>query len=172
MPETYWHALLYLLPSAVIALGLTKLSRRMYLFSFLMLSGTLAHELCHLIFGVLLGAKPTSMNIWPRKTAAGYLMGHVVFSNIRWWNAGPVALAPALIAAVVFGVAWWRVQNGWDPEPILDGVLWIVLAPQLLSCWPSATDWRVSLRSWPLFLLGCAAPWFLWGAQIERFVAK
>src|ERR1035437_6855089 len=123
MAITVWHVLLYLLPSAVVALGLTKLSRHMYLFSFLMLPGTGLHEGCHLIFGALLGAKPTSMNVWPRKTPSGYLMGHVVFKNIQWWNAAPVALAPALIAPLIFWMAWWRVSNGWQFNPVLDIVL-------------------------------------------------
>ena len=172
MTATYWHALLYLLPSAVVAFGLIRLSRHMYLFSFLTLSGTLVHEGLHLVCGMLLGARPTSMNVWPRKTPSGYMMGHVAFSNVHWWNAAPVALAPMLIAPLIFGVAYWRVSDGWHFDPMQDVVLWIALAPQLLSCWPSGTDWRLAMRSWPLLLLGCGAVWLLWGQQIEGFVAK
>jgi hypothetical protein len=162
MQNPFWNSLLYLLPPAILALGLRSLSGRMYLFAFLNISGTLVHELSHLIAGLLLGAKPTSMNIWPRKTASGYIMGHVAFANIRWWNAAPVALAPLLIAPLLIGIAYWRVRDGWRFDPLVDGMLWIAIAPQLLCCWPSGTDWRLSLRSWPLFLLGLAAIAAVW----------
>lgn len=162
MPPMYWHVLWYLLPSAIVAIGLTKLSGRMHLFAFLLLSGTIAHELSHLILGMLLGAQPVSFNVWPRKTPTGYQMGHVSFTNIRWWNAGVVALAPLLIVALILGVAWWRVRYGYHFDPMVDAIAWLALAPQLLSCWPSRTDWLLALRSWPLVVLGVAAAWFKW----------
>lgn len=162
MPTLYWHMLLYLVPSAIIALGLTKFSGRMHLFAFLILGGTVAHELSHLILGILLGAQPVSFNVWPRKTAAGYRMGHVAFTNIRWWNAAPVALSPTLLIPVILGVAWWRVRHGYQFDAMVDTIAWIALAPQLLSCWPSRTDWRLALRSWPLLLIGAAVAWYKW----------
>jgi hypothetical protein len=157
----YWQVLLYLMPAALIAYGLSRLSRHLGLFAFLTLTGTLLHELSHFSVGTLLGARPVALNLFPKARRDGsYVMGSVTFSNLRWFNAAPTALAPLLIMPLVISVAWWRVHTGWRPGWI-DLALWPGLAPQLLACWPSSTDWRLSVRSWPLGCVG-GLGWYFW----------
>lgn len=149
---------LYLAPAAAIALALQALAGRIYLFSLLTISGTLTHELLHFLVGLVLGAKPVGFSLFPQKQGDSYTMGSVSFGNLAWYNAAPVALAPLLGIGLIFGVAWWRTAGAWFFSP-LDLLLWPLLATQLLSFWPSATDWKLALRSWPIFLLFGAGVW-------------
>jgi hypothetical protein len=95
----------------------------------------------------------------------------VTFANLRWYNAAPAALAPFLVLALPFAVAWWRTRAPWHFGPV-DLALTPVLAPQFLSFWPSPVDWKLALRSWPyLFVIGaglCAVAWLHPG--LFRFV--
>lgn len=159
MTTAYWHTLLYLLPAALIAALLARLSHRMYLFSLAVYSGTLIHELLHLAVGALLGAKPRTLSLFPRRDGAGYVMGSVGFANLRWYNAAFAALAPLLAVPAIGYVAWLQVRHGWTPSAV-DLMIWLVLAPQILCCWPSSADWRLAVRSWPLAAVAGVAAWF------------
>lgn len=159
MTLLYWHALLYLLPAVLVATILARVSHRMYLFSFVVYTGTLIHEALHLMVGGLFGAKPRTINLFPRREGDGYVLGSVGFANVRWYNAVFAGLAPLLAIPGIFYVAWWRVRAGWTPA-MIDPLIWLGLAPQILSCWPSSTDWRLAMRSWPL--IGAAGA-ILWG---------
>ncbi|WP_051293740.1 hypothetical protein [Pseudoduganella violaceinigra] len=85
-------------------------------------------------------------------------LGEVKLANVRWYNAAPTALAPLLLALIPWAIAVLRTRQGWHFTP-LDAGLAFLIAPQFLACWPSATDWKLSLRSWPLLLLGATAWW-------------
>lgn len=94
------------------------------------------------------------MCIVPRRVGSVWELGSVTLTRVRWYNAAPAALAPFLIIALPLAVAWWRTRPGWAFEPA-DLPIAFALAPQFLSFWPSAVDWRVALRSWPyLFIIG------------------
>ena len=154
--HTLKHATLYLIPSLVIWLLLKRLSGRTVIYSILALPGTFLHELLHLIVGALTNARPISFSLLPRRDHAGRLiLGSVGFANMRWYNALPTALAPLLGLYVMLLVAVYRVYNGYQFE-IEDIAIWCLLAPQFSSMWPSLTDWKVSLRSWPLYFTGMA----------------
>jgi hypothetical protein len=84
-------------------------------------------------------------------------------TRVRWFNAAPAALAPLLVLALPFAVAWWRTRPGWAFE-LADAGLAFALAPQFLSFWPSGADWRIALRSWPYGALAAA------GAALFQFV--
>jgi len=162
MPSVYVHSFLYLIPSILIAFLVSRLAGRIYLFAFLTLPGTLAHELSHWLVGCVFGAQPTSISILPKRARGNaYTLGTVTFANLRWYNAAPAALAPILILPVVVAVAYWRVRAGWRYESI-DGVIWLGLSTQLLSFWPSNADWRLALRSWPVVLAVAAASMIYW----------
>ena len=75
-------------------------------------------------------------------------LGAVTLARLRWYNAAPAALAPLLLLALPFGAALWRTRAGWQFDGA-DLVIALLLAPQWLSFWPSAVDWRVAGRSWP-----------------------
>ena len=146
--------LFYLAPSLALAAAIWVLARHSRLAALLMLPGTLCHELAHFLVGLLTLARPATLSIVPR----GGKLGEVRLANARWYNAAPTALAPLLLALLPWWVAGLRTQPGWHFVP-LDAVLAFLLAPQFLACWPSAADWKLSLRSWPLIFLAGAAGW-------------
>jgi hypothetical protein len=47
--------------------------------------------------------------VWPQRTQGGsYVLGEVLFENLRWWNAAPAGLAPMLGYAIAAAVAMMR----------------------------------------------------------------
>jgi len=171
--------LLYLLPSAALALLLWIGSGAHPVFFVFTAAGTLCHELAHFSVGLLTNAEPVGLSVLPRRIKAArgaggkghnWELGSVTFANLRWYNAAPSALAPLLVLALPFLVAWWRTRHGWTFEA-LDLALTLLLAPQFLSFWPSPVDWRLAARSWPwipvLALVGLAT---LYGADLLRLV--
>jgi hypothetical protein len=161
--------LLYLVPSAALALLLWIGSGAHPFFFVFTAAGTLCHELAHFSVGLLTNAEPVGMSVIPKriKKARGggagqghnWELGSVSFANLRWYNAAPAALAPLLVLGLPFLVAWWRTRQAWTFEPV-DLALALLLAPQFLSFWPSPVDWRLATRSWPwipiLFIGGMA----------------
>lgn len=93
------------------------------------------------------------------------MFGEVVFENIRWWNAAPASLAPLLGYGIAAGTALLRLRNGFAFSP-WDVVLWAGLAQLLFGAWPSTVDWRLSLRSWPLFGAAAVAVWLHWSGAL------
>ncbi len=162
------QVLLYLLPSMVLALLIKALSGRLIVFTFLTLAGTLCHEVAHYAVGFLTNARPVSIRIIPRRIDRHhYQMGAAAFSNLRWYNAAITALAPIIILAIPWFYADWRVRHAsgftWS-----DAGMAFLLAPQFLCFWPSRTDWRMALRSWPYLLLLVPIGWY-WSKELGIF---
>jgi len=158
--DSAWRdAAIYLLPSLLLALLIRLLSSVHPVFFLFRLAGTICHELAHLIVGLLSGAQPGGFSVIPRRSGAAWQLGSVSLTRVRWYNAAPAALAPLLILLLPLAVALWRTSNGLKFEPIDIGLAF-ALAPQFLSFWPSMTDWKIAVRSWPYLLL-CAAGWWL-----------
>jgi len=110
----------------------------------LSLVGTTGHELCHAAVGWVLGAKPTSFSLLPRREGNVWVLGSVGFRNLTLWNAAPVAFAPLLLA----GLAWLIFQFWTVPAFEAEAyVAWLlsgyVLATCLFSCMPSWTDLKI-----------------------------
>jgi hypothetical protein len=149
--------LVYLIPSAALALLIRFLAGTHPVFFLFTVAGTICHELSHFCVGLLTGARPTSLTVIPRRVGRHWELGSVTLTRVRWYNAAPAALAPFLIIALPFAVAWWRTRPGWAFQAA-DLLIAFALAPQFLSFWPSKVDWRIALRSWPyLFIIGTAA---------------
>jgi hypothetical protein len=148
--------LLYLAPSVALALLIRVLVRAHPVFFLFTVAGTLSHELAHYAVGLLSGAGPRALTIVPRRVGNTWQLGAVVLTRLRWYNAAPTALAPLLIIALPLLVARWRTVPGWTFHPF-DVAIAFALAPQFLSFWPSAADWRIALRSWPYLLVIAAA---------------
>jgi hypothetical protein len=144
--------LLYLLPSAALAFLIWIASSAHPFFFLFTVAGTLSHELAHFFAGLLTGARPTGLTVIPRRVGRNWELGSVSFANLRWYNAAPAALAPLLVLALPFAVAWWRTRTDWR-FGAADLALTFLLAPQFLSFWPSPVDWRLARRSWPYALL-------------------
>ncbi|HEY8025807.1 MAG TPA: M50 family metallopeptidase [Burkholderiaceae bacterium] len=152
--------LIYLLPSALLAFVIVALSRLHPVFFLFRLAGTICHELAHFVVGLLTGARPASFSIIPHRSGRYWTLGVVRMNNVRWFNAAPAALAPLLILAIPLIVAWWRTSNGLHFD-VTDGVIALLLAPQFLSFFPSWTDWKIAVLSWPYLPLITAVWWVI-----------
>ncbi|WP_432263228.1 hypothetical protein [Cupriavidus sp. TMH.W2] len=154
--------LAYLGPPAVGALFLRAISGRFATFALATLVGTIVHETLHLVLGAMTGARPVSMNLFPRKSPDGRMvMGSVTFENLRWYNAAPACLAPLIGFPLMVWIAWLRAHEDWHFQ-LIDLAIWGALAPQFISSWPSSTDLRLSLISWPIYLAAGIGAWVTW----------
>jgi len=147
---------IYLAPSLMLALVIRALSLRHPFFFLFTLTGTICHELAHWIAGLLTGARPAAFTVIPRRVGQGWELGSVRLTRVRWYNAAPSALAPFAVVLLPFVVACWRTRSGLHFQWI-DIALAFAVAPQFLACWPSTTDWKISLRSWPYLLIAALA---------------
>ncbi len=123
----------------IVGMGALLLSSRSWLMihAWLRLPGTLAHELLHLAAGLICGARPVSLSVFPRRSPQGVVCGEVLFARLRWWNAIPVAMAPLLLlpAALVLFVRSTQLPVGSE------SALWVFFGWQaLLAGWPSRRD--------------------------------
>jgi hypothetical protein len=140
-------------------------SRRCFwVFSVLVLPGTLAHEGCHLVLGLLLNGKPAAFNLVPRRSGRGWEMGSVSFSHMTWYNAFFVGMAPLLLLPAAYGLARWRLVDaagfGWPEALTL-----YVIANLVYAARPSWQDCRIAARSpigWLLLAAGLAWGWHAW----------
>ena len=122
---------------------------------FIRLPGTVAHELCHYLVGLLLNARPTKVVLWPVRIGNRLVLGEVSFSNLTWYNAALTGMAPLLLVPVAWNMAmsagpsWHNLMMAW-----FEAVL-------LASAIPSGTDFRVAFRftAPPLFLVGMCLFW-------------
>jgi hypothetical protein len=153
--------LLYLLPSALLAIVIRILAGKHPVFFLFTVAGTVCHELAHYTIGWLTGAQPGAVTIIPRRKGNHWQLGSVTLNRVRWYNAAPAALAPLSIIFIPLAVAWWRTGPGWSFEWI-DAAIAFALAPQLLSFWPSRIDWAIALRSWPWLIIVAALGWLGW----------
>jgi hypothetical protein len=153
--------LVYLLPSAALAVLIRFLAGTHPFFFLFTLAGTFCHELMHFMVGLLTGARPGALTIIPVKKVGHWELGSVTLTRVRWYNAAPAALAPILIILIPLGVAWWRTRPGWKFE-LIDLPLAFALAPQFLSFWPSSLDWKIAWRSWPYLFIIAALAWLTW----------
>ena len=156
--------LLYLLPSALLAVMIRMLAARHPFFFLFTVAGTFCHELAHFCLGFLTGARPASLTIIPRRVGRHWELGSVTLTRVRWYNAAPSALAPLLIILIPFALAWWRTRTPWHFE-LIDVPIAFALAPQFLSFWPSLVDWRIAARSWPYLVIFTLLGWLLLHTQ-------
>ena len=101
-------------------------------------------------------------HLYAQHDRAALLEGRQATREPRWikWSILTVALGFfGVFLLLPLAVALWRTSNGLKFEPIDIGLAF-ALAPQFLSFWPSMTDWKIAVRSWPYLLL-CAAGWWL-----------
>ena len=124
------------------------------------LPGTIAHELLHFLAGWVTGAKPISLSIIPRpKADGGWVLGSVVFTNLRWWNSPLVGLAPlALLPCSVY------LFFASIPLPLLSisgAGIKLIAVQSLIAGWPSPTDWAHAIIGLVVTMLIVLAGFFL-----------
>lgn len=119
-----------------------------YGIAFLSLAGTVLHEASHYFVGLVLGAKPQSVSLLPKKSGDYWVLGSVSFTGLNLLNAAFVAFAPLSL----LGVAW-LVFLGWIMPAYQDSAYlsWFlggyVAACALFACIPSVTDIKVGAAS-------------------------
>lgn len=160
------------LAALVAMLGLFNWMRRFFpVFAILVLPGTLAHELCHLLFGLLLNGEPAGFHLLPRRgrDGQGWEMGSVGFANLTWYNAFFIGMAPLLLLPGAYALVRWRLAQ----QPLFDGreALAIYLIANLVyAALPSWQDCRLAARSpigWLLLAGGLAWGWRRYHAPVS-----
>lgn len=112
----------------------------MLAFSLFSLPGTAAHELSHWLVALLLGAKPSFPNIFPKRYGHTWALGSVRASpNII--TRIPIALAPfaLLPLGIWYAVAHSEASGGWYLVHI-----WVA-STFIAASLPSRQDWMVAL---------------------------
>lgn len=139
---------------------LNQARRSFWLFSLLVLPGTLCHELCHWAMGHLLGGRPVRFSVLPKREGQGWVLGSVSFANLRWYNAFFVGLAPLLLLPGAYVLLLWRLgaqpEFGWFEVGMV-----FLLANLVFGAIPSWQDLRIAARSPIGWLL--LAGLLLWG---------
>ncbi|MDO4161636.1 MAG: hypothetical protein Q4D80_01350 [Pseudomonadota bacterium] len=77
-------------------------SKSMFLTVFINLPGTTLHECAHFIVGLILNAKPVRFSLIPKRKDDHYVTGQVCFSNIKFYNAFPSAMAPLSLLILAY----------------------------------------------------------------------
>ncbi len=119
------------------------------------LVGTFFHELAHYLVGLLLYAKPSGFSIWPKsQPGGGLVLGSVTFTNLRFFNTLPTAIAPLLL----IGLAYYVDMHFFSTldETTATFIIYIFIMVILLeNSIPSTTDIRVAFNNGVGVLLYC-----------------
>lgn len=136
----------YLAGTAAALWLLNQAKRSFWLFSLLVLPGTLCHELCHWTLGHLLNGRPVRFTVVPRREGRGWVLGAVALSNLRWYNAFFIGLAPLALLPAAYGLLLWRLNGhphlGWSEAAMV-----FLLANLVFGAIPSGQDLRIAARS-------------------------
>lgn len=151
-PPVSWYC------GAVAALVLLLIASRRFGALFLVTSFpvTVAHELTHLLAGLVSNGRPSQLRLLPRRSTTGYVLGSVTCSNVRWYNGLIIGLAPLLLLPVAAALMLWRTRAGADVA--LAELPWLYLIACLAyASLPSWQDLRVAATSsWLLLVLAGA----------------
>jgi len=132
-----------------------------WMFSFIVLPGTLCHELCHWCTGKLLNGQPVRFTVIPRREGRGLVLGSVHFAHVRWYNAFFIGVAPVVLLPLALGLLLWRLRMnpvfGWKEAAMV-----FLLSNLVFGAIPSWQDLKVAARS-PIGWLGLLGGGiFLW----------
>ena len=132
-------------------LFLFKRINNFYLISLLTLPGTFMHELMHLLASFITFGKPTNFSIIPKKHNGGITLGSVTSSNITWYNAIIISLAPFALYFIAYYLM--KILPNIHNELYYYASLYFI-ANLLFAGTPSSTDWRLAFKkSWFLVFL-------------------
>lgn len=151
--------------AAGLLLALLALRRLPLLYALFLWPGTLAHELAHYLAGLLLGARPVTLEVWPRRLGRGqWRLGEVRFARLRWWNKVPVGLAPLLLLPIAAALFWMSLA--WPALSWRAATLSLLAVQFVVAAWPSGEDLRhvlaglVVLALLALVIVALRAAWF------------
>lgn len=120
------------------------LRRRFWLFFYVTFLATLMHELSHFITSMLLNGKPQGISVSPSRTTNGYVLGHVISRNMRWYNGTMIALAPFFLIVTAYIFFFQYISN--ETMTYWMGVKLYFLASLIEGGFPSSTDFRLALK--------------------------
>lgn len=150
---------------------LSSFARWPYFYALVSLPSTVLHEFAHLISGWLLGGKPVGLSLLPKRVPGTntVIQGHVMFTNMTWWNALPIATAPLYM---LLPLGTWLLLNSLLTKQVGgDSMLSSFFALQcFMGCWPSPQDWahaRTTIYALLMMAAGIAALYlyFLFGGS-------
>ena len=119
----------------------------------LSLPGTTAHEFFHYAYGLLLGAKPVSVSLLPKRDGNTWILGSVSFARLNIWNAAFVALAPLSLYPLGYALLVYGMDPSFASGSLLEWVIYGYLAACcFFSGFPSSTDFKVGAAS--IFMYG------------------
>lgn len=113
------------------------------LFFLVAFPGVVLHEFAHFLVALVLGARPTAINLIPKRDGPnGWILGSVPF-NACWWSSGFVALAPLFLLPLL----GWALFSEADNESWLQiGLVGYAIGCISWACIPSRTDWALAFR--------------------------
>src|SRR3569623_317286 len=128
----------------------------------LALPGTLAHELAHLLVGVVVNARPVQISLWPQSSGAGWTLGSETFRILGVFNAACVAFAPVLLLPLGWLGLMHFALPAWTAG---QWALWLLFgylcATAFFAAVPSYTDIKLGALSLLLYLVLLALGWSL-----------
>jgi hypothetical protein len=141
---------------------LRKTRRFMYLFALLILPGTLSHEICHYLVGLVLNGQPTGIQLLPQRTGRKVALGSVQFAHARWYNAFFIGLAPLALLPLAIWLIRWRISLPLEVD-WKEGAIFYLVVNLVMACMPSGQDLKVAARS-PIgwILLAGLLAWVGW----------
>ena len=111
------------------------------------LVGTFFHEVSHFLVSLITYGKPSWISLVPTKKvdqksgAVSYTLGYVKSSNMRWWNAFFISMAPLLLIPLSF----WVYKHFFDYFALglwsLVGYIFVIVS-LLFSSIPSGADFK------------------------------
>jgi hypothetical protein len=123
------------------------------IYSILTLPGTFVHESMHWIMAKFTNGKPVGFSLIPRVGNGGLILGEVTVSNLTWYNAFPIAMAPFLSILVI---PFLGIENIGKIDTTEEFIKVYILTTVLMSSMPSRVDFDVA-RSNPFAFLGYVA---------------
>ena len=110
------------------------------------LTGTFFHELAHLIVSLVTNGKPVKVSLFPEKQEDGYVLGYVISSNITWYNALPIGLAPLSLLVAVYYI--YTYFFGYIEFTVINYIIYLFLLVSFLdSAIPSIQDFEVAFSN-------------------------
>ena len=132
-----------------------KINNTSYFFALLTSPATIMHELTHLVVSIFTLGKPNKISLIPQKTNDGIIFGYVQNTNIKFYNAIFIGLAPfTLLIFSVFFIFQYLIPETNIYKSILYFYISLILIEGGI---PSTQDFKIAFLSWPLFLFGLIA---------------
>lgn len=133
-----------------------------YGIAMLSVAGTVLHEASHYCAGLILRAKPVSVNLFPKRQGNNWVLGSVGFTGLNIFNSAFVGLAPLSLLVIAWGVFNWWLLPAYEANQLLSWfIAGYVAACAVFSSIPSSTDIKISALSAMMYGVIGYGIWFL-----------